>query len=517
MKIKLFTGPLVYTRISITLLGLILFLSPLLEASWDVWSKTIIHILTILAVCIYLILMYPRSKLSHNFVIILPLSVWFFVTVLTSRIRFNSELELHNWINYFLIFLTVSSFNKNNSVNLKKILNYTVISAVIMLLIGYYQFFLLKQAPRATMINSNIFAGYLILIIPVLFFLARDFWKKNNSVKTAIYLIIILCVLCLFLTKSAGAIFALITAIFICKYRLKGFIFILSAGILAGILFKYRDPEIINRYYWWMTAFEVIRDFPIFGVGPGNFEFVYTKYRIADLSSLFAHNYYLQLCSETGIIGILLFLGALIIIIPKIKNFYLQVSAIACLIQNVFDYNLYIPANAILFWMILSTCSINAADAVLLKYENKFIVLKEICFFIFITCIITYSASVIRIYSAVSCYAKAKGIIKYSDINEEKNYITAKKNLEKAVRIKKNLWYAYGELADLYGFPDAIAELEKGIKYNPYYPEYYFRLAMLYKKSGEHSKALQYLNKTIEYDPRRGKLYMELFNKRELL
>ena len=117
-------------------------------------------------------------------------------------------------------------------------------------------------------------------------------------------------------------------------------------------------------------ALEMVRDFPVFGSGPGTFHTAFTRYRGPDIRPFFdhAHNDFTQFLVETGAIGALLAgslpLMALVLAVlalsrrrdPLARGFafavVMGVSAIA--IHSTVDFNLQIPANAFAFMVLLA-------------------------------------------------------------------------------------------------------------------------------------------------------------------
>ena len=114
---------------------------------------------------------------------------------------------------------------------------------------------------------------------------------------------------------------------------------------------------------------------PIAGWGLRSFPVVYPQFR-SFYTTFFvneAHNDYLQLLVEMGLLGFGVMVWFLIVVfrraLSKIKNWASDVSGavtLACilgctgiLIHSTVDFNLQIPANAALFYVI---CSIAAAD-----------------------------------------------------------------------------------------------------------------------------------------------------------
>jgi putative inorganic carbon (HCO3(-)) transporter len=117
-----------------------------------------------------------------------------------------------------------------------------------------------------------------------------------------------------------------------------------------------------GRFELWRETTRLIRAYPVFGCGLGGYESAFPEYEVSEplLSVDYAHNDYLQLLAELGVVGasILLAAGAIIVrgaFRGVFSNFDPQVSslALACagsfsaiVLHSIADYNLYIPANA---------------------------------------------------------------------------------------------------------------------------------------------------------------------------
>ncbi|MBN8901110.1 MAG: O-antigen ligase family protein, partial [Rhodospirillales bacterium] len=87
-------------------------------------------------------------------------------------------------------------------------------------------------------------------------------------------------------------------------------------GSLAELVPGKRADAVIDRLTIWRTAFAVWSDNPIFGVGLGNFR-DHAMERQIDLlvplgyESFHAHNTYIELLVDTGLVGLLSYLGFL--------------------------------------------------------------------------------------------------------------------------------------------------------------------------------------------------------------
>ncbi len=66
-----------------------------------------------------------------------------------------------------------------------------------------------------------------------------------------------------------------------------------------------------NRWVWWKEALGAWSDRPVGGWGAGSFRATHLRYRVDELSVTQAHSVPLQFLAETGLVGLLLYAGAL--------------------------------------------------------------------------------------------------------------------------------------------------------------------------------------------------------------
>lgn len=131
-------------------------------------------------------------------------------------------------------------------------------------------------------------------------------------------------------------------------------------------------------------AIRMFRRKPILGWGLGTFPTVYPEFR-SFYTNFFvnqAHNDYLQLLSEMGLLGFAIMLWYLAVVyvkaIPKIANWTSDVSSavtLACtlsctgiLVHSLVDFNLQIPANAALFYVF---CTLAAAPPLFQRAKKR--------------------------------------------------------------------------------------------------------------------------------------------------
>jgi O-antigen ligase len=112
----------------------------------------------------------------------------------------------------------------------------------------------------------------------------------------------------------------------------------------------------------WAGTIQLVRAYPIFGCGLGGYESAFPKYKVSAplLSDDYAHNDYLQFLAEMGVFGAGILLVLAVATVRSAFRGTLAVSdpgawslAIACagslsaiLLHSAADFNLYIPANA---------------------------------------------------------------------------------------------------------------------------------------------------------------------------
>ena len=115
--------------------------------------------------------------------------------------------------------------------------------------------------------------------------------------------------------------------------------------------------SITQRINYWRTAISIIKDHPILGVGPGNFQEVFLKYKVGlSTNTRYAHNIFLQMWAEAGILGFagIVFLITSIFKSYKPQNKYIFLACIAFLLHNFIDNSYFIPETGVIWWVLLA-------------------------------------------------------------------------------------------------------------------------------------------------------------------
>jgi O-antigen ligase/tetratricopeptide (TPR) repeat protein len=132
-----------------------------------------------------------------------------------------------------------------------------------------------------------------------------------------------------------------------------------------------------SRLDFWKDSIKIIKDFPVTGSGVGTFVDIYKSYQTVsgELTVSHAHNDYIQLGVEAGIIGILLAGSFIVILFYKTYTVFLArkdaysvyiymgsiTGLLSILIHSVTDFNFHIGANGLWFFF-LAGLAVSAAN-----------------------------------------------------------------------------------------------------------------------------------------------------------
>ena len=198
--------------------------------------------------------------------------------------------------------------------------------------LGLYQFLWGGQArPTGTFFNANFFATYEMAVFAVAFGLLcyRRPTEGDRWWTPLLWLTAGAVVVAFILAQSRGALLAFVAAVAcVGCYRFgKPFLVVIVLGLIAGAIVHNplqqrmltvgaQDPYAYTRLSIWKNSLERISDHP-WGVGLGLYKYTSFYYRFPVESAIArfgkraesAHNEYLQLAVELGVLGLVLFLA----------------------------------------------------------------------------------------------------------------------------------------------------------------------------------------------------------------
>ncbi len=153
-----------------------------------------------------------------------------------------------------------------------------------------------------------------------------------------------------------------------------------------------RDPSINTRFLIWGTTIEMFKDNPIFGLGIGTFKYHYLDYQAEYLvnhsdyiknsgKAAEAHNEYLQMAAEIGIVGLAVFLVIIFLFYFTIYQYFESntkkenivvifglLMGITCfLIHCLFTFPFHVPVLGATFFILLALSIVH----IHLTEENK--------------------------------------------------------------------------------------------------------------------------------------------------
>lgn len=257
-------------------------------------------------------------------------------------------------------------------------------------------------------VNHNHYAGLMELLIPILVVMSLT-RLANEKERLAAGIAAALMTGTVFLSGSRGGMLAVsaefvLLAILLMRQR-KGSRFVLAAGVfvvvLVSLLTWLGGKELTTRVSSISreTRYEIsggmrlnidrdaivmFRRKPVLGWGLGTFPVVYPQFRTFYTNFFVneAHNDYLQLLTETGLLGFGIMLWFVIEFyrhaLPKMGNWMSSVTSamsVACvlaatgmLVHSFVDFNLQIPANAALFYVL---CTLGTASPLLQRIRKR--------------------------------------------------------------------------------------------------------------------------------------------------
>lgn len=267
----------------------------------------------------------------------------------------SKAIELRHWAFSCADFLAASlaCFLVGNLIRTPRDIDCTlkvaIYTGLLVAIIGVWQFVGLGIVRVYSIIGLgqyNTFAGYLVSIIPIS--LAGYFCKKGKKEKTLYFVSSIFLIICLFMTQSRGGVLALFGVLSIIVLRiykknimriLQTFIIAFSIGLTILVVssaifplfvniielriksFGLHDTAMWSRVQLFYSAINMIKTHPILGIGLGNYLLAYHKYGTLIMPPFIfgsAHNIFLQVLAEQGIIGFVLFYGIIFLTIHNL-------------------------------------------------------------------------------------------------------------------------------------------------------------------------------------------------------
>ncbi len=367
-------------------------------------SKSMIEVCATLAIIAWFIKKinnFERPKISAG----VPLLFFVAICALTATLTTdNLQLSLRTLsrktLEYILIFIMMAEVMNTP----RRIANLIIVIAASSLIVGIdglyqqitgFDFFrrfplFVESKVSATFQFSNSLGTYLATILPALMAL---FIYKATGKKSRFFLIVLcgLLLICLLLTQSRGAWLGFFAGFLFVSLSIdkKTFLAVISVLVILVILVSTLGPVVVkeqlksffnlrgdlstqDRVIIWATGWRMFLDRPIFGHGLGTFMRVFEKYRPPKYNEIvYAHNSFLQIASEIGTVGLLIFLWFVCSLIKTARRKYIATDDIflkaatvgilggivSYLVNSFFDSTLFSLPLAVLFWSLAGLLS----------------------------------------------------------------------------------------------------------------------------------------------------------------
>lgn len=183
--------------------------------------------------------------------------------------------------------------------------------------------------------HKNLFSSFLLLLLATICFQSIN--QKKSFIFTILAIVIFLISIVFLQSKAVilsivlgcGLLFIPWVIGFSKKHKRKllALFSLMTILVIALVIYKFENiKEIVftgsleERYYVWQNTLEMIKEHPVLGVGGGNFQIYFPKYGLEEFTYLNKeialgyetfqrpHNDFLWIFSETGLIGILIYL-----------------------------------------------------------------------------------------------------------------------------------------------------------------------------------------------------------------
>ena len=334
-----------------------------------------------------------------------PISFFILACVLSVSNSAFWEQSWHNFLTktlewFIVYFLVVEVFRERKHVYIAlAVFGVTAFSTALDSLVQFYvthkDIFLghtIVAGQRATagFKTSNGLGGYLALAVPVSFSFVFMKWKKEYY-RAAAFAVSSFLIWSLAVTFSRGAwlgilgaiLFVFLTHIFhrgkrefyLCGCVLFAVIFLCVIFFMVlsgswGVESVIRHETAQWRMSIWRDGLRMIGDRPLFGHGINTFMQVFDAYRRDPGGMTYAHNCYIQVAAETGIVGLVSFLWILVDIFGKslgkiavywtknedsvVLSLGLLSGVFAFLVHSFFDTNFYSLQLSAYFWFMVA-------------------------------------------------------------------------------------------------------------------------------------------------------------------
>ena len=331
------------------------------------YGADIIKLLCLLTVigCWMIMMISERKMLFTKTPLNIPILSFLLCSLAASfhsvHIKNSLETVAHNYLTYFIIFFCmINTIHSREQIN--RIVKAMLITCGLVCAYGLYGYYtgiaIRDERLIATFEYHSRIAKYISLLLPIA--VCLFFWYKNIVSCLSLALLVCLCSFSLILTMNRTSWVAIFVAMLFISFAIqKKLLMVIIIGVCGLLIFILPSKFIthaktitqVNKFFTskkilgerllcWKSSIAIIQDHPLLGLGPGkkNFRDAYQQYggkikdteqqlkkektpewqqdiktkkknsnkKVTSLSH--AHNIFLHIWVETGIVGLLSFL-----------------------------------------------------------------------------------------------------------------------------------------------------------------------------------------------------------------
>ncbi|MEA1963572.1 MAG: O-antigen ligase family protein [Candidatus Aerophobetes bacterium] len=561
------------------------FITPLVFYAWattfTITKNTVGEIILLVITALWVIKLaeggnYPSLKFPLSLPIIF-FSAALLISLFQTHTYYTSFLDLARWSSYILLYFIITSCLREKKW-MKGLLIAILSASLIASSYAIFQFYgidfpfwrRLSGRTRlfSTFGNPNYLSGHLAACLPLAF---AFFCLSKKRLLSGIPILVLYAGVLITniggcIALFGGGIFILLTLLIYEKNFLKrnrsSLLYLILALIIVTAIYSTHNPlnpkeknvvaegasytsfeygSTQQRFLIWLSTYQMIKEHPFLGSGVGTFRIHYPSAQGKVLSreknrryisqankSINAHNDYLHIWAETGIIGLIFFIWIIAVFYKK-TFFYLKkakkeekffligfaAGGVAILIHALFSFPFHIIQNGLLFFAFLSLSTLIGEKRIEEK-ENKEKEKREGKRFILPRRAIQVSAVLLAILLGtlrVKLFIADTHIKTAEMMMKEKAYPLAVSELIKALKIDNDNGLAFANLGENYGhlrlYTKSFYALKKA-EINWIYPHLYNNLGCSYIGMKKWVKAEEMFKKNIFLFPNSPNAYFNL-------
>ncbi len=531
-------------------LSIVIFFRPLISGLTYPWSNTYIQSTILILSAIWLLYICWREQTFFRTYLDIPLVTFFLLLSVSSLSSVNSAVSLnfiYRFMSYVLLFFLVT--NNLRTQEARRVVIFALfLSTSLVCIYGIYQYFHGLEETRnivakfysneyppefmmrlgtdkafSTFVFPPALAGFLLLVMPLS--ISMSFVTRSLFKKIFYGFVSLLIFFCLILTFSKGgwlsALLSMLVFIFIWLTVIRGagkykviigvvlsilvFALLIVFNCLPQASFSGFIGSFDVRLGYWKSVPSMVKDYFLLGSGPGTFGTIYSKYRLLlGRETQMAHNNYLQVLVETGVVGLLAFLwiwirflkrGYKLIIIGEEDRILILgcfAGVIGFMIHSFVDFGFYVPGITMIVLVFLGLIEVR---------ENlppfRFSVRKGMKWFltiVILTLTVCMMWAVRRPMLGERCFGHSLVYAKKGEI--DKSISLLKRAVEYCPRHAKyhfQLGLLYEGKKGRIWLDRAIESHEIAVEYNPCMAAYHSKLSLLYwfKGRGQNKKLME--------------------------